>query len=440
MGLFESHSEGQTGSHEASDVGNSVGGHDLWRSFILDCCCDCIALKGDTLKFIDVFEGMTPELRTYLELPQCPLYKYEEGNFRKKTQASIQARQEWDEAVDKARGAIPTVLLQKYYQARLVWVCQDEHMECATETRVGPYTVDVCVHIADGCSFRRAVIHKDGIRVATAYREHYTFYFTIIENHETSGGHDLFVYADHRYGLAVIDLTTGEKSTYRPPNPGFIPRQFFPNPGGSILAVVGCMWGGADHVRFYDFTHPIDGRAILIDVVEDFNFDGWVSEGIAWTGWKSERVNLPGHSLHGIDSDELDSDCFDSLPDGNEIWQEYWKHKHTWVYQPMLSFLLRFVDRYKDRAQEGAPRLCMNLIEELRLLALCTGESGYDIPVEAQATLDRLYGLHGLVKGSEDNPLKRCGVVFISDADPLVGRLRDAHGTIVYTCSIGDAP
>jgi len=100
-------------------------------------------------------------------------------------------------------------------------------------------------------------------------------------------------------GQTVIDLSARKMKSYSPTEDGFIWSDFYFNPSGSNLAVIGCFWACPYEVRVYDFKAPLALPLSPIKTVslEDSELDNieWIDDNYFQTKCHSDNVRT--HSL-----------------------------------------------------------------------------------------------------------------------------------------------
>jgi hypothetical protein len=112
----------------------------------------------------------------------------------------------------------------------------------------------------EGCwNYTRGTVYKDDQEIADVQRNYSQFPFSWIEGHKN--GHDYLVCGEDYQGQTVVELDTGKRVDYLPPEAekghGFCWAGHEPSPDGTLLGVAGCYWACPYEARVYDFTDPM---------------------------------------------------------------------------------------------------------------------------------------------------------------------------------------
>lgn len=105
------------------------------------------------------------------------------------------------------------------------------------------------------------LVQKNGETLAEVERNHSSFPFLWIEDHPN--GHDYLVCSADYQGHTVIELDTGKRIDWLPPEAeggaGHCMTDLSFNAEHKILIVEGCMWACPYEARLYDFADPMNG-------------------------------------------------------------------------------------------------------------------------------------------------------------------------------------
>lgn len=97
--------------------------------------------------------------------------------------------------------------------------------------------------------------------IAVVNRNYGSFPFLFVENHPN--GHDYLICGEDYQGQTVIELDTGKRINFLPPEAekgfGFCWGSYEFNKENNILAVDGCIWACPYEFRFFDFSDPMNG-------------------------------------------------------------------------------------------------------------------------------------------------------------------------------------
>tara|TARA_R110002072_G_scaffold298568_1_gene472711 strand:- start:532 stop:1131 length:600 start_codon:yes stop_codon:yes gene_type:complete len=95
--------------------------------------------------------------------------------------------------------------------------------------------------------------------IATICRNYSAFPFSFVEDHPN--GHDYLVCGEDYQGQTVVELDTGRRVDYLPPEAkagvAFCWASHHPSPDGLLLAVEGCVWAGPYWIQIVDFSEPM---------------------------------------------------------------------------------------------------------------------------------------------------------------------------------------
>lgn len=99
--------------------------------------------------------------------------------------------------------------------------------------------------------------------IATVNRNYSSFPFLFVENHPN--GHDYLICGENYQGQTVIELDTGKRLDFLPPEAekghGFCWGSYEFDIASQILIVEGCYWACPYEFKFYNFSDPMNGWA-----------------------------------------------------------------------------------------------------------------------------------------------------------------------------------
>ena len=142
----------------------------------------------------------------------------------------------------------------------------------------------------------------------------YFFYHWIIHpNHD-----EYLLCAENYQGYTLVNLSKKVTQSFLPEEAkegmGFIWYTVYPSPDKLVLAVVGCVWGMNQEVRFYDFSNP-DVLPLKelgkFDERKDTKVIGWENNDTFVIGiehWRRKSDNKRFEELSLTEQDELDND------------------------------------------------------------------------------------------------------------------------------------
>jgi hypothetical protein len=118
-----------------------------------------------------------------------------------------------------------------------------------------------------------------GVKVSDVKRNYSHFPFAWVEGHPD--GHDYLVCGEDYQGQTIIQLDTGKRVDSDDNEWGFCWTDIEPSPDKTVLAVVGCFWGGSYEVVLFDFSNPLSLPHPEIDRANNSDYDGamWNADG-----------------------------------------------------------------------------------------------------------------------------------------------------------------
>jgi len=258
------------------------------------------------------YQGMTPEMREYLNLcGKHPGYEYPKDENGKSswnpTPESDAAVNAWRAKLAALRDQVGPDALSLYWRAKTEWMCRPETQSGAVKELVSPtgrYKLVITGHgTKPGCwDYSKGLIYgAKGNLIATVCRSYSSFLYGWVEDHPN--GHDYFLGGEDYQGQTVVELDTGKRVDYLPEEAdngfGFCWVSIHPAPDGLTLAVSGCFWACPAEVVFVDFSHPMSTPWMILDREDEEMVAGWDSNVSCRLGNQRDFINLPGHPLHG---------------------------------------------------------------------------------------------------------------------------------------------
>ena len=258
------------------------------------------------------YDKMTPKLQTYLDWHNQHLDNYD-----------------WAKAKE-LRATLAPGELDAYYQAKVIWACDDPSNASDQVTEeISPstkYRLVITYH-SNGpglFSYSKGTIYRTGNTepLATVCRNYGSFPFAWVEGHQKG---DFLVCGYDYQGNTVVDLTTGKRVDYLPPEAAdgvaFCWADIHPSPQGSLLAVEGCFWACPYEVIIVDFSDPMKMPWPVLCMPsrekQDWGYPdeygSWVNEDSCILGTTTEVVDLPGHPLYGKAENELNDEQLEEL-------------------------------------------------------------------------------------------------------------------------------
>ncbi len=247
-----------------------------------------------------VFDGMTPELRAYLDYCGRP--------------NTGDAYKPWREELDRLRTLVPTDVFDRYYADRKRWYCRDETQDGEPVTHTSPsgrYRLMVTRHATEkgAWAYSKGRVY-DGDRLVTEVcRNYHSFPFAFVEVHPN--GHDYLVCGEDYQGQTFVEIDTGRRADHLPKSAshgfGFCWAKITPSPSKRTLAVSGCFWAAPYEVWFVDFDDPMSGHPIVLKRESDADgFIGWTGDDTAEYGRVSEVYTANNKTIDECSPEELD--------------------------------------------------------------------------------------------------------------------------------------
>lgn len=243
-----------------------------------------------------VFDGMTPELRAYLD--HCG--KTRDG--------------EWRKELDRLCAMTPRDVLERYSYDRKRWYCRDETQDGEPVTHTSPsgrYRLVVTRHATGKgtWSYSKGRVFDDDRLVAEVCRNYHSFLFCFVEGH--TNGHDYLVTGEDYQGQTFIELDTGRRVDHLPKSAshgfGFCWAKITPSPSKRTLAVNGCFWAAPYEVWFVNFDDPMSGPPIVLKREADADsFIGWTDDDTAEYGRTCEVYTANNKNIDECTLEELD--------------------------------------------------------------------------------------------------------------------------------------
>jgi hypothetical protein len=195
-----------------------------------------------------MFNGMTPELKDYLE---C----------RKDLTLDTEVKQE---KLNILISLLPQGLLDAYEKAQKIWMCRDVTAKEApkiTTSPSGKYQLHLTWHGTkpSSWSYTKGKVYEGERLIEEICRNYSSFPFLFVENHPK--GDFLICGADYQ-GQTVVELKSGKRrdslSDGTDKGFGFCWSEYKFDEKSSILVVDGCIWACPYEFRFFDFSDPIE--------------------------------------------------------------------------------------------------------------------------------------------------------------------------------------
>lgn len=135
---------------------------------------------------------------------------------------------------------------------------------------------------------------ETGVVIEEIRRNYSSFLCSWIEH---ANGHDYLVCGASYMGQTIVELDTGKRVDEN--GDSFCWITHHPNADGTLLAVEGCYWGASYEIMIFDFSEPLSPPWPLLCRSDYDTFHGWTSLTVCEYGRAGDRVNVPGHPLHG---------------------------------------------------------------------------------------------------------------------------------------------
>jgi hypothetical protein len=199
------------------------------------------------------FEGMTPELRAYLDHDRKSEGGYEESA--------------------RLRKLVQPGLLHAYSRAQLATYFVPANEDVTKRREVmspsGRYKLVVgSFGTKPGCwSYTQGTLYRIGSDdpIAVVQRNYSSFPSLFIEGHPN--GHDYWIGGEDYQGQTVVELDTGARRDHLPSaaeaGAGFCMAAATFDVTTKLLVIDGCIWACPYELRFYDFSDPMAGWPAL---------------------------------------------------------------------------------------------------------------------------------------------------------------------------------
>lgn len=173
----------------------------------------------------------------------------------------------------------------------------------------------------EGCwNFTSGAITRvsDNGHIATINRNYHGFNHSFFNR----GGVEWFWTGKTYLSQCFVNLETGEtydnSQSETITSSSFCWAEVIANPSGTILAVVGCVWGGSYEILFYDFSDPSKGWPIIpLHYQADYELNADQDYELKWVGDATVEYTLSRQS-----SDLFDDLTIEQLPDSDEVYNK----------------------------------------------------------------------------------------------------------------------
>lgn len=224
------------------------------------------------------YPRMTPELQAYLNHIETDVVS-----------------EEWRTERKRLVDLVPPEVFQDYHQAKVTWFCRDETQAGDPKVVVSPggqYRLVLTEHeTRRGCwAYTKGKVFKGDQLLFEVCRNYSHFPYLFVEGHPN--GHDYLVCGEDYQGQTVLELDTGKRVDYLPPNAlkghGFCWAQIHISPSKNTLAVEGCIWAGPEEVMIMDFSDPMSLPYPLLERGDHPNFYEWTGPDACRIGYEIE--------------------------------------------------------------------------------------------------------------------------------------------------------
>lgn len=201
-----------------------------------------------------VFDGMTPELRSYIDHAKTYLERNQNGEY-----------QEWKSESEMLEKLLPDGLKSLYDRKKKEWMCRDA--TATSEPKIhksdsGKYELHVTRHTTgkNSWDYSKARVYRDGVLVTEVCRNYGSFPFLFIEGHPN--GNDFLIAGEDYQGQIVIELNTGRRRGLLPEEAkqgfGFCWADYRFDSKSQVVVVDGCFWACPYEFKFFDFSDPME--------------------------------------------------------------------------------------------------------------------------------------------------------------------------------------
>ena len=252
----------------------------------------------------------------------------------------------WTVAWKKLKSLVDPKELDAYNRAKREWMCKPSTQQGDATVHTSPcdkYTLTVTSHSSGQkgtWNLSKGVVTTTAGDVIVA-RNYSHFPFAWVSH---PNGYLYLVCGENYQGQTVVELDTGKRVDHLPKAAekgfGFCWVKMVPNPKGDLLAVEGCVWGAPYKALIVDFSQPMSPPYEVLCRPEgrESEFMKWAGDDQCSLRYSLDRVNLPGHALHGESEYVLDMKQLEEieaeverrgLVDGQE-WDECVEETMVW--------------------------------------------------------------------------------------------------------------
>ena len=201
-----------------------------------------------------VFDGITPELRSYLDHHETYQARVKNDEYR-----------EWKAESEMLEKLLPEGLVKRYNQKKKEWMCRDATATgepTIYKSDSGKYELHLTRHTTgeNTWNYSKGKVYRDGVFITEVCRNYGSFPFLFIEGH--SNGSDFLICGEDYQGQVVIELNTGRRRGLLPEEAkqgfGFCWSDYTFDKKSQIVVVDGCFWACPYEFRFFDFSDPME--------------------------------------------------------------------------------------------------------------------------------------------------------------------------------------
>lgn len=201
-----------------------------------------------------VFDGMTPELRSYLDHKETYQARVKDNEY-----------QEWKAESAMLEKLLPEGLRERYFQKKKEWMCREA--TATGEPKIhksdsGKYELHVTRHTTgkNTWNYSKGKVFRDGVLITEVCRNYGAFPFLFIEGH--ANGNDYLICGEDYQGQVVIELNTGRRRGLLPEEAkqgfGFCWADYRFDSKSQVVIVDGCFWACPYEFKFFDFSDPME--------------------------------------------------------------------------------------------------------------------------------------------------------------------------------------
>jgi hypothetical protein len=215
-----------------------------------------------------VFDGMTPELRSYIDHAKTYLERNQNGEH-----------QEWKSESEMLEKLLPDGLKSLYDRKKKEWMCRDATATgepVVHKSDSGKYELHITRHSTgkNSWNYSKGKVYRGGVLIAEVCRNYGSFPFLFIEGHPN--GNDYLIAGEDYQGQVVIELNTGRRRGLLPEEAkqgyGFCWADYRFDVKSQVVIVDGCFWACDYEFKFFDFSDPMEKGWPQIEM-EDFYVD-----------------------------------------------------------------------------------------------------------------------------------------------------------------------